>query len=618
MAIKWTFISNQDGEVKGINDSGVATFRGTPLKSLAREICQNSLDAFVDDAPVVVEFHSFDIPVDRIPGAEELRDAFARSRDYWSGQKTSQTRDFFETALKEYDKGSISVLRISDFNTKGLRGSHETRDTDWTNLTKSSGVSDKHGTAGGSYGIGKYATFACSRFSTVFYSTYDMDGVQAYQGVSRIVTFTRADGEDTTGLGFYGEDKNKPVYEQLNLDTDFSRSLEQYGTDIYIMAFAQAQSDWKREIVLSILDSFFVAFWKNKLKVVVDDIEISAESLPDLMNEYKDSVNTYVYNYYKVLTSKDTKWIEEDFYGLGATKFGVLLMDDDASRRVAMVRKTGMKIKDQGGISGYIPFMAVMLIEGDEINERLRLIENPQHTEWEPQRSANEQKARELLKALNDYMKKKVACFAEQSDALELEAVGLSELIPEITEDDAEKVKEENVNDATNDIESRVIIPKERKPATKKVKPNTVNGTPVEGQGDFGWGQKTHGPTHPQPHQPKPISIVPGVETKVKQRNEIDIEKFIFISPNRKLGKYILKIVPAENGKNGVIELNVSGEVFSFPAIIKSAALLGGEALEVDDNRINGVTFEKGKQVRVSVELESNDYCALEVSAYAD
>ena len=43
----WYFPSNDYGENKGINDSGVATFRGTPLKSLAREICQNSLDATI-------------------------------------------------------------------------------------------------------------------------------------------------------------------------------------------------------------------------------------------------------------------------------------------------------------------------------------------------------------------------------------------------------------------------------------------------------------------------------------------------------------------------------------------------------------------------------------------
>lgn len=618
MAIKWSFISNQDGEIKGINDSGVATFRGTPLKSLARVICQNSLDAFVDETPVIVEFHAFDIPVEKIPGAEELKDAFMRSKDYWGGQKTSQTRDFFETALKEYDKGTISVLRISDFNTKGLRGSREIRDTDWTNLTKSSGVSDKHGTAGGSYGIGKYATFACSKFSTVFYSTYDINNEQAYQGVSRIVTFTRADGEDTTGLGFYGEERNKPVYEQLNLDPNFSRKLEQYGTDIYVMAYAQAQSDWKREIILSILDSFFVAFWKNKLKVLVDNVEISANTLADLMEEYKDSVNSYVYNYYKVLTSAGTKWIEDNFYGLGVIKFGVLLMDDDASRRVAMVRKTGMKIKDQGGISGYIPFMAVLLIEGDEINERLRLIENPQHTEWEPQRSANEQQARELLKALNDFMRKKVSDFVAQGDVLELDAVGLSELIPEVTDEDTEKAKEENVNNATNNIESKVIIQTEGKPIAKKAKPKTVEGTPVGGGDVPGWLPKNPKPNPPHPHPPKPIDIVPGGNTRVQQSKEIGIEKFIFISPNRKQGKYMLNIVPAENTDNGAIELAVSGEVFSFPATIKSAVKLGGEVLEVDGNRIKGLQFEKGKQVRISVELDSKDYCALEVSAYAD
>ena len=73
------------------------------------------------------------------------------------------------------------VLRISDFNTSGLLGSREEINTDWTNLTKSSGASDKKGTAGGSYGIGKYAPFACSDYATVFYSTYDINNEEAYQ-----------------------------------------------------------------------------------------------------------------------------------------------------------------------------------------------------------------------------------------------------------------------------------------------------------------------------------------------------------------------------------------------------------------------------------------------------
>lgn len=42
---KWNFPSNNYGQIFGIADSGIETFKGTPIKSLAREICQNSLDA---------------------------------------------------------------------------------------------------------------------------------------------------------------------------------------------------------------------------------------------------------------------------------------------------------------------------------------------------------------------------------------------------------------------------------------------------------------------------------------------------------------------------------------------------------------------------------------------
>ena len=37
--MRWSFPSNNNGDVNGISNSGVETFQGTPLKSLAREIC---------------------------------------------------------------------------------------------------------------------------------------------------------------------------------------------------------------------------------------------------------------------------------------------------------------------------------------------------------------------------------------------------------------------------------------------------------------------------------------------------------------------------------------------------------------------------------------------------
>ena len=81
---KWNFPSNNDSQTIGINDSGVETFKGTPIKSLAREICQNSLDARLDDSkPAIVEFSTFDIDPKKIPDCNNLIDAFERSQEFW-------------------------------------------------------------------------------------------------------------------------------------------------------------------------------------------------------------------------------------------------------------------------------------------------------------------------------------------------------------------------------------------------------------------------------------------------------------------------------------------------------------------------------------------------------
>lgn len=92
--IQWRFPSNDHGENKGINDSGVATFRGTPLKSLAREICQNSLDAAKEEN-VRVDFNVFSIPTEEVPGIDMLKNAFSRCLEFWGIQKAITTKEFF-------------------------------------------------------------------------------------------------------------------------------------------------------------------------------------------------------------------------------------------------------------------------------------------------------------------------------------------------------------------------------------------------------------------------------------------------------------------------------------------------------------------------------------------
>ena len=126
-------------------------------------------------------------------------------RDFW--KDNSKTVNFLNQAIKVCQKDTIRILRISDFNTTGLPGSKEYKSSPWQNLVKSSGVSDKNGTSGGSYGIGKSAPFACSDLRTVYYSTLDNEGIRAYQGVANLVSFKSKDrflrkGEVTQGTGY--------------------------------------------------------------------------------------------------------------------------------------------------------------------------------------------------------------------------------------------------------------------------------------------------------------------------------------------------------------------------------------------------------------------------------
>ena len=159
----WNFPSNNHGQIVGIADSGVETFKGTPIKSLAREICQNSLDACANsELPVEIEFHTFKISPQDIPDFNSLKEALMASMEFWEIQKNDKARLFFKKALRSINSSEITCLRISDFNTSGLLGSHEEYNSPWCNLTKSSGASDKSGTHGGSFGIGKFAPFACS------------------------------------------------------------------------------------------------------------------------------------------------------------------------------------------------------------------------------------------------------------------------------------------------------------------------------------------------------------------------------------------------------------------------------------------------------------------------
>ncbi len=116
----WSFAAaTEDYEAKGLNDSGIETFNDDCLKGLAREICQNSLDArgkdVPDTQPVIVEFSRFNAVPDLFPGKATFFWALERSLDFWKKRHDEKTEKFFHDAIDVTCNLTIPWLRVSDF-----------------------------------------------------------------------------------------------------------------------------------------------------------------------------------------------------------------------------------------------------------------------------------------------------------------------------------------------------------------------------------------------------------------------------------------------------------------------------------------------------------------------
>jgi hypothetical protein len=626
--MKWSFPSNNNSDINGISNSGVETFQGTPLKSLAREICQNSLDAALNGKTAEVEFMPFALDVDEFPDTDSLNKAFAASLDFWNQQSSRKTADFFERAIKMMESGSIPFLRISDFNTTGLLGSEGEYNTPWCNLTKSSGTSDKAGTSGGSFGIGKFAPFACSEFRTVFYSTLDTENVTAFQGISRITSFRRKDDNKITiGIGYYGAPNNKPVHSQLNLDSSFRRSSGQTGTDIYISGFRFYSIDWKSDIIASVLDGFLYAVYTGKLVVRVADIIINKEALPLLLAEYRTSLTENADKYYTVLTSADTVWYKTNFKNHGVVRLG-LIIQPEMHRRVAMIRKTGMKIMDRGSISGVISFAGVMLIEGDKVNDFLRNLENPQHTKWEPERIEPKKMvpaAKAYIKDLIDYIKECLEKLKQEDASDEIDP-DVGEYLPDETDDEinAEEHKAESLSDTIKSFEK--TIPPKKKSSTDfpaegdNAEIRDESGTIAAEENNSGAGHEdgrnSSGGAGSGAQEGEGGGTNP--RNRTKSLSGITAAKVRAVCLDKDSGEYSITFVPTESAADGCLDLFLSAESQNYEAPVVSAISLEQSGIQAEGNRISGLTFTANAPVRLKVVLDYYDYCSMEVKAYGN
>lgn len=630
---KWCFPSNSGGDEQGLNNSLIETFNDSPIKSLAREIVQNSLDAALSGKQAIVEFKSFSIIRDDFPGRLELSAIMTKCQEFARNEKTVK---FFADAKSVLESERIHFLRISDFNTKGLRGSDEERGTDWSNLVRSTGSSDKNGEKGGSFGIGKGAPFACSALRTVFYSTLDYEGKKASQGVSRLTSFKLGKFEDGSddiaqGVGYFGiQEPHKilPNNEMLVLDESFSR--ESSGTDIYIAGLRegiyQDTNELQATIINEVLDGFIMAIWNEKLEVRVNSFVINKSTLPTIIEKFKDKLSASTIMNFELL-SKDVKWENIDInisnIKIGSLKLAISLRHD-GNNKISMIRSTGMKILDKDKLCPTMRFVGIALIEGKMLNERLIKLENPSHNKWEPKRF-DPVTSQKLLNTMYDLIKDKLNEFAEKTFSSTVDIEGAGEFLP----DDISSGEEKQSTKKTEVINRIVNIEKRVKTKVDSVANLSTfeigedlrekvdsEGNMIEGVDDEGFmhhGGKSHGEGERDPEE---VSFEEGDGNTGKKIVLVKAKHFRIFCIDKKNQFYRLIFTPNESSKKAYLAINKIAELTEKePVYILSVK--GIDDPTIIRNKVGYVKLEEGVTKSIDVQIEGHDYCSMEVKIYA-
>lgn len=427
----WNFPSSGGGTEAGFNDSGIETYAGKPFESLAREIIQNSLDAHLSQTnkPVIVSFDAQAIKSAEFPGHDEMLKIMKQCLQSCKGDDKEER--FFENATRALLSEKINCLKVSDYNTTGLRDGTKGqgyKSGQWHRLVKTTGRSAKDSkTAGGSYGIGKNAPYVVSSLRTVFYSTRFKDGgkIKEYaQGKSILVSHELPNGEYSQAIGYYGVKEGCERLEGDKIPDILRLEDRQHGTTVFIPGLV-ASDIWQEKIMAAIVSNYFDAIHEKLLKIRVEGDEIDAQTLPKWFAEKRvqnagGKEMKRARDYYEAIIANGEKenFCRREFEvkGLGRCSLRII-KDGDYSKRVAILRR-GMKITDDmSNLVRWSPawdgFAAVCKCENDKGNALLRSMESPEHDKFQPDRLEIEKvkMGRQALSEFTDKIRKEIEKF---------------------------------------------------------------------------------------------------------------------------------------------------------------------------------------------------------------
>ncbi len=643
--LKWRFPAAIHGTQKGISSGDAEAFRKSPYQAFAREILQNSIDARAsDEAPTIVEFSSFEVDKDAIPGFNELKAQVRRCKEYYES-KDEYVKEY-DKVLAAFEKKAIKCLRVSDYNTSGLIGVDSIKMTGnkFIALAKGTGLSEKSGAlSGGSKGVGKNAAFLMSKLKTIFYSTnanQDIDGNESphlgYIGVADLISGWiddehKNDGDDyTQGIGYYSpSDLNVAANDLLDLDPSCHRRRNESGTDIYILGF-EPESDWKNEIVRSILDSFMAALVRQDLEVYVDDIKIDSTTLSSLVydeNIVTGRLKSGIISQYLLLTNFDDRVKTYDIdtdYGNCVLYILPLKKGEEylATHKCVMIRHPLMKIKEIA-IGSAFQVSAMCIIGEGKIGEMLRRIENPQHIDWEPKRIEDVCLRREYANLLNEITKaikdNVIECQKVDGDQ-EIDPNGAGDFLPET--ESGESSSESNGDDKPQEAVT-VSKPKENTIIERNTYAKSESGNGLEpdiGESENGDGDEVSLPDGENEGDGGDVRPGPNSGNKTEGDNivlkkaKLAGVRYRVIATDKKNGKLKIVFTAPIDYKTCYLSISMIDDSNSPTPVDITGLSKNGVAIDCIDSKEYGpFEISANQKVILDVSTNTNDYFGSEV-----
>lgn len=644
--IDWSFPTTGGGKKTGFNEAGIQFFNDDILLSLAREMCQNSLDAKKEGSnePVIVAFNSFRLKRKDFNGLDSFYNIIEKeinyAKKYYKNDKTPIS--FYSEAKKILDEEDMLCLRISDFNTSGLTGSDREIDSKWDKNVKSEGFSDNPTTSGGSFGIGKNAAFACSKLHTVFYSTLDENGLMASQGVSKLSSCELDDGNFTQGTGYYGYIKNTAsgirldcVEKQMFIDPSFKERSES-GTDIYILGFDDRNKSneiiddenegWVIDFTASIIDNYFVSILDKKLIVKINDLELNDKTIVEQFNyiysNNSDLFNQYTVDYFNILATDkyDTKHETFSMFEPDDVSFDIAF-DPNFKNRVGVIKGTGMKIFDKDKLPQISFYCGVLKLVGKDVNEYFRQMENPKHNEWHPSKMKDEKIAVKQYNKLFDFVRATIRKYVENSIPESMDAEGIGEFLPDEFDDGSNNEPTESIMDdilEEVEVEEKPIISNDSIRIDDENQENDSTGGKAyaegEEEGNYGQGD---------PNESNGGNGTPGNVSDEKGTIDVPSGKTVLTTKSRCVytnGKYDFIFVSPKDLQNAKITVEIAGELANYkPEIVEASGerkLFSGSGIKYSGNVIEVGKVNANEPKRIQFTLKETENWALEVKVY--